>query len=184
MPKPARSRMPLLLTSIVALGLSLQLTAAAADDPALDESGQTDGALYETLEALDSALFQAGFVDCDADAANAIFTEQVEFYHDQTGFTAGEQTRDDIRRLTENCPAGQGITRTLQPGSLRVYPIQHYGAVQTGVHRFEKSGESHRTVARFVHLWQQRGEEWRLARVLSFDHQSEAVGVAAAPQEP
>lgn len=103
---------------------------------------------------------------------NAIFTDDVEFYHDQTGLSAGEQVRENTRRLTASCAKERGITRTVVLGSLRVYPIQGYGAVQTGIHRFDERGAASSTLARFVHVWRNDNGNWRLARVLSLDHRS------------
>ena len=128
------------------------------------------GPLFDELVRMDRILFDASFVSCDAAAANAIFTEDVEFYHDQNGFTAGEQVRETTRRLTSPCPRERGITRTLVAGSLRVYPIQKYGAVQMGVHRFDERGAPSSTLTRFVHVWRHEDGTWRLARVLSLDH--------------
>lgn len=124
---------------------------------------------------MDSLLFNASFVSCDAELANSMFTEDVEFYHDQTGFQSSEQTRENTRRLTESCPRERGITRTLAEGSLQVYPIQGYGAIQTGTQRFEERGASTSTVAQFVHLWKKQDGEWKLARVMSFDHRTDYV---------
>lgn len=140
---------------------------------ALDPS--RSGAMYEELARMDSVLFDASFVSCDAEAANAIFADDVEFYHDQTGFQSSRQTRENTRRLADSCPGERGTTRTLVEGSLQVYPIRDYGAVQTGVHRFEERDAATSTVAKFVHLWQQQEGGWRLTRILSFDHRPESV---------
>jgi hypothetical protein len=134
--------------------------------------GLTSGALFDELVRMDSALFEASFVLCDADKANAIFADDVEFYHDKDGFSSGEQVRENTRRLTASCPRNHGVTRTVLPGSLRVYPIEGYGATQIGVHRFDERGAATSTVARFVHVWRLQGETWRLTRVLSLDHES------------
>jgi ketosteroid isomerase-like protein len=57
------------------------------------------------------------------------------------------------------------------PGSLRVYPIDGYGATQVGMHRFDEEGSETSTLARFVHVWQRQEDgTWRLPRVLSLDH--------------
>ena len=149
-------------------------TAQGEAEAELDPS--RSGALYEALARMDSLLFDASFVSCDPEIANSIFADDVEFYHDQTGFQSSEQARENTRRLTDSCPAKQGITRTVVEGSLRVYPIRDYGAVQTGLHRFDERSVSTSTVARFVHLWHRQGEGWRLARVLSFDHDSGSAG--------
>ena len=132
--------------------------------------GVREGALFDELARMDSILFDASFASCDAAKANAIFSDDVEFYHDQAGFSKGEEVREDTRRLTESCPGDKGITRSLVPGSLRVYPIKGYGAVQVGIHRFDERGAATSTLARFVHLWHLTDGEWRLARVLSLDH--------------
>jgi Domain of unknown function (DUF4440) len=132
--------------------------------------GLSSGALFEELARMDSTLFDASFASCDASRANAIFADDVEFYHDETGFSAGEQVRENTRRLTASCPGARGITRTIVPGSLRVYPIEGYGAVQIGIHRFDERGAATSTLAQFVHLWRFQDGQWRLARVLSFDH--------------
>jgi Domain of unknown function (DUF4440) len=123
------------------------------------------GSLYDELARMDSALFEAAFVTCDADKFRAIFTEDAEFYHDRTGASYA----NDVRTL-KSCPRDNGVTRTLVPGSLEVYPMQGYGAIQIGRHTFARAGEPGSEVAQFVHLWKREGETWKLARVLSFDH--------------
>jgi ketosteroid isomerase-like protein len=147
----------------------------AQDAPALD-SGLVAGPLFDELARMDAAMFDATFVRCDAAKANAIFADDVEFYHDKDGLSSGEQVRENTRRLTASCPREKGVTRTIVPGSLRVYPIEGYGAVQVGVHRFDERGAATSTVARFVSVWRMQDGEWRLARVLSLDHRSVPSG--------
>jgi hypothetical protein len=143
---------------------------ASAQSAAEQDGALTSGPLYDALLEMDRRLFEASFVTCDAATANAIFADDVEFYHDQAGRSVGEQVRENTRRLTSSCPADRGVTRSLVPGSLRLYPIQAYGAVQMGTHRFEERGSATSTITRFVHVWQLSDGHWRLARVLSLDH--------------
>lgn len=145
------------------------------------EGGLDAGPLFDELARMDSALFEASFVLCDAARANAIFAEDVEFYHDKDGLSSGEQVRENTRRLTASCPREHGVTRTVVPDSLRVYPVQGYGAVQIGVHRFDERGAATSTLARFVHVWRLQDKTWRLARILSLDH--EAVPSADASRD-
>ncbi|HEX7046234.1 MAG TPA: nuclear transport factor 2 family protein [Gammaproteobacteria bacterium] len=147
-------------------------TTLAADDTASEKSG----ALYEQLVRMDQRLFEAAFVECDADAFRALFTDDAEFYHDLAGPTFGE----DVWTL-KNCPADNGVRRVLVPESLEVYPIMGYGAIQMGKHWFVEEGAATSTLAKFVHLWRKEKGEWRLARVLSFDHQSKPE--SEGPQE-
>lgn len=156
-----------IITLALLLPVGRTLTAQASADSA---DGLRSGALFDELARLDSILFDASFASCDASKANAIFADDVEFYHDQEGFSVGEQVRENTRQLTASCPGDHGITRTVVPGSLRVYPINGYGAVQAGVHRFDERGAATSTLARFVHVWRLKDGEWRLARVLSLDH--------------
>lgn len=130
----------------------------------------TSGALYDALTRMDSILFNATFVACDLQTINSLLSDDVEFYHDKTGFESGPQVRETFQRLTQSCPHARGITRELLEGSLQVYPIKDYGAVQMGVHRFVEQGAPTTTIAKFVHLWQQKDGAWRLTRVLSLDH--------------
>lgn len=134
--------------------------------------GLTSGALFDELARMDSTVFDASFVSCDATTVNAIFADDIEFYHDRDGFASGEQVRENIRRLTAECPGDRGVTRSVVPGSVRVYPINDYGAAQIGMHRFDERGAETSTLARFVHLWRLQDGAWRITRVLSLDHQT------------
>lgn len=100
------------------------------------------GQLYDELARMDTALFDAAFISCSADKFRAIFTEDAEFYHDRTGASYGESVR-----TLKSCPRDTGVTRTLVPGSLEVYPMQGYGAIQMGRHTFARAGESGSEVA-------------------------------------
>jgi len=144
---------------------------AGAADSAADLSAS--GALYDELARVDSVLFDAAYVTCDMARLETLLAPDIEFFHDVTGRQAGDEVRASFRRLTANCPRGQGIRREVVPGTLRVYPIAGFGAAQTGTHRFvERSGKV--TLARFVDVWQRTDGAWRLARVLSLDHHVDA----------
>ena len=123
------------------------------------------GQLFDALAGMDKELFDAAFLNCDASRFRALFTDDPEFYHDRTGLAVGEEAR-----TMKSCPRDNGVTRTLIPGSLEVYPMQGYGAIQIGRHIFARKGESGTEVAKFMHLWKLESGVWRLARVLSFDH--------------
>jgi len=59
----------------------------------------------------------------------------------------------------------------LVPGSLEVYPIKGYGAVEIGIHRFTHPNDpTSLGEAKFIHLWQLKDGVWRVTRVISFDH--------------
>ncbi|MEA2604356.1 MAG: hypothetical protein QOF89_5348 [Acidobacteriota bacterium] len=128
--------------------------------------------LLGTIAALDGELFDA-YNRCDLEKLGTFFTEDLEFYHDQTGLSRGRQAMVDA--VKKNI-CGK-VRRDLVPGTLEVYPLHGYGAVEIGVHRFcgpkktEKCGEAS-GVAKFVMLWQNKDGAWRITRVISFDHVS------------
>lgn len=143
---------------LAVLGMAFATVSQAQDDA-------KSGPLFDQLARMDHELFDAAFVACDTAKFRALFTNDAEFYHDRTGAAFGEAARS-----MKSCPRDQGVTRTLVPGSLEVYPMQGYGAIQMGRHVFARKGEPGSEVAKFVHLWKREGGGWRLARVLSFDH--------------
>ena len=128
----------------------------------------TPDELFRTIASLDGALFDA-FNRCDLDKFGTFFIDDVEFYHDQGGVTLGRQS------LTESVKTNicGKVRRELVPGTLQVYPMHGYGAIEMGVHRFHHpKAEATEPVgeARFVHLWQNKDGAWKITRVLSYDH--------------
>jgi hypothetical protein len=131
----------------------------------------------EVLKA-DAALFKAFFDDCDAEAVGRLVTADFEMFHDKGGraITSGEQfvtiTKDKCQRQRDGIDFLS--TRELVLESVKVYPLNNYGAVETGVHRFYavSKGKPNRLTetAQFTHIWKEDNGQWRLARVLSYDH--------------
>lgn len=63
------------------------------------------------------------------------------------------------------------VHRELVPGTLEVYPLKEYGAVEIGVHRFTHPGIGQSVgQARFVTIWRSQDGVWTMTRVVSFDH--------------
>ncbi|MBB6142555.1 hypothetical protein HNQ77_000493 [Silvibacterium bohemicum] len=154
------------------LRLLLALLAAVALLPPLSplqaQTAATPDPLYQTIAALDAQLFDA-YNHCDLAKFGSLLDDDLEFYHDKGGFSRGRQAVVDG---VKNNICGK-VTRELVPGTLEVYPIANYGAVEIGVHRFHHPG--HEDVdgvgeAKFVHLWQNKNGVWKVTRVISFDH--------------
>jgi hypothetical protein len=135
--------------------------------------------LFRTLQARDSLLFKVGFNTCDIRQFELLVSEDFEFYHDQSGITPSKEAFLEVTR-NGLCKLDYQPLRELVPGTLRVFPLKNngklYGAIQSGEHRFlakypEK--EAYETsAARFTHIWLLENGEWKLSRVLSFDHHS------------
>ena len=127
--------------------------------------------LYQTILGLDTTLFDA-YNHCDLAKMGSMVADDLEFYHDQTGLSVGRQSLIDA---VKNNICGK-VQRQLV-GTLEVYPLKGYGAVEIGVHRFTHPGDPNNVGdAKFVQLWQLKDGGWKLTRVISFDH-------GAAPAE-
>jgi Domain of unknown function (DUF4440) len=136
-----------------------------------DWAAARGGALFDSLAVADSLLFDAFFVRCDADATIAMYTADAEFYHDRNGLKVGAAALDAFRN---NCPRDKGVTRVIVPGTIRVFGIAGYGAVQLGRHRFIESDGAVVTEAKFIQLWQRTANGWRATRTVSVDHRRRA----------
>lgn len=125
-------------------------------------------ALFQTVAALDSSLFDA-YNRCDLDKLGSMVADDLEFYHDKTGLSVGKQKF--LAAIQQNI-CGK-VRRDLVPGTLEVYPINGYGAVELGTHRFHHPGqEATEQVgeAKFVTLWQNQAGVWKVTRAISYDH--------------
>ena len=121
--------------------------------------------LYDSIVHLDSVLFNA-YNTCRLDQFEALISEDLEFYHDHSGLTT---SRRELVQAIKNNICGK-VTRELLKGSIEVYPIPGYGAVQMGAHRFYNNQEKERgpsRFAKFVHTWHKENGEWKVTRVIS-----------------
>lgn len=121
-------------------------------------------ALYDSIVALDSILFSA-YNTCDLATQAALFSDSIEFYHDQGGLTTSKDTL--IARTKRNI-CGK-VTRELVKGSIEVYPIAGYGAVELGLHKFHTKMEPDAVsdASRFIIVWQHQNKSWKIRRVIS-----------------
>lgn len=140
---------------------------------------ETTSELFKTLKAKDSLLFDRAFNECESEYLQELISENFEFYHDQGGITIG---KDAFLEVMKNgiCKPNNTIKsrRELVNESLKVFPLfengKLYGAIQMGIHRFyEKTGDAPErsgSTAAFTHLWKLEKDEWKLIRVLSYNH--------------
>lgn len=162
------------LASLRLRALACAALIAATTAPAYGgEASAPDAAtLQETINQLDSEFF-AAFNRCDLPAMAGFLAEDMEFFHDKGGLTRGRDRMIAMER--ERCGRTHTqLRREVVDGSRLVYPMQGYGAVQTGAHRFHlKEGEGPELlieVAQFMHVWQLTDDGWRISRAISYDH--------------
>lgn len=129
--------------------------------------------LFETIKSLDSAIFSIVY-KCDAQKIESFFTEDLEFYHDKGGATMSRAAFMETLKRNFCGDHPFYLRREPVPGTMEVFPMDNYGAVQTGEHIFYIKGPDGNEVlngkARYVQLWRYENGHWRIARVISFDH--------------
>ena len=131
------------------------------------EKNQGDS-LYGQIAHMDSVMFNA-FNKRDVKTFERLFSTDLEFYHDKGGLTGYQYTMDFMRSVAKN---ENGLKRELVAGSLEVYPIKDYGAIEIGSHRFchDENEKKDCGTFKFVHIWKRTGNEWKVTRVISYDH--------------
>lgn len=139
-----------------------------------------DSELFIQLKNMDSLFFEAGFNNCEIAALEPYVSNDLEFYHDQSGVsTSREEFLQAVQQNICSTPDRKPI-RQLKTESLEVFPLYNmgelYGAIQKGEHDFFiKEPEKElifTSTARFTHLWLLKEESWILKRVLSYDHKT------------
>jgi len=124
--------------------------------------------LHNEIARMDSVLSDA-FNTQNLDKLKTLFAGDLEFYQDNEGLALYPQTMTDFKSMFAQ---KNKIRRELVPGSLEVYPIKNYGAIEIGLHKFchvENSKEECGTF-KFVHVWQNQGGKWKISRVISYNH--------------
>ncbi|OYU57308.1 MAG: DUF4440 domain-containing protein [Chitinophagaceae bacterium BSSC1] len=115
---------------------------------------------------MDSVFFDA-YNNCNLKLEKyaSMYADNIEFYHDRGGLSS---VKKDIVESTRQYVCGK-VTRELQKGSIEVYGIPGFGAVEFGFHCFHNNQEpntpSH--MARFMIIWENKNNDWKLSRVVS-----------------
>lgn len=123
--------------------------------------------LFLTIKSLDAKLFDA-YNHCDLATLGAMVSDDLEFYHDQTGLSVGKAPF--LAAIKQNI-CGK-VERELLFQTLEVYPLKGYGAVELGIHRFHHPTDPQNGMgdAKFVMLWQNKDGHWKVTRVISYEH--------------
>jgi Domain of unknown function (DUF4440) len=162
----SRLTLVLLLMTFGAFRTNGQAAPPAYVIPPLDKI-QSQAELDKAVTALDTELFDA-YNTCDLAKFSSLLDDNVEFYHDQGGVTLG---REALTKSVKDNICGGDVRRELVPGTLQIYYMKGYGAVEIGVHRFyhpkTKGGVGE---GRFITLWQCKDGAWKITRAISYDH--------------
>ena len=146
------------------------LPAWAADTVTRKDAAQASAEpLFEKILALDQAAFSA-FNTCgepgQLDKYATYFAKDVEFYHDKGGVTF---TRDAMIESTRQNVCNK-FRRELVPGSVRVWPLPGFGAIEQGTHRFCHTPTTCEGIGEFTLVWREENGAWTITRALSYAH--------------
>ena len=120
--------------------------------------------LYNQIVKMDAKYFKA-YNTCDMKTQKEMYDEELEFFHDKGGLSTSKSNL--LKALKENiCDK---VTRTLIKGSVEVYPIKDYGAIQIGYHKFYNKQEPNAksTPSKFIVVWKNEKSNWKMTKVIS-----------------
>lgn len=165
----SRTRSAIKLTLIAVLSVLL-LPVTARNQQASPKQGE----LLTIISSLDHDFFEA-YNKCELSKIESLFTSDIEFYHEKRGQLTGRQSVMEV--FSKNlCGDKNRVRRELVEGSLQVYPIDKYGALAVGEHRFylTQPGQKEKLdgIGHFANLWQLKDGEWRMSRVFSYGFRS------------
>ena len=157
----------LVVALLAAMASGARAVPASNDEPTTKQAADS---LLDTISALDTAVFDA-FNSCSAPGQlqkhASYFAPDVEFYHDTGGVT---WSRQEMLANTEKHVCGN-FRRELVPGTLKIFPIKDFGAIEQGTHRFcQFAGGKCEGIADFAIVWSNQNGSWQITRVLSYGH--------------
>ena len=141
---------------------------SGAAQPNSSGSSATSGPLYNEIAHMDSVLFDA-FNRRDLTTMIECIDSSLELFQDNKGLRNFAETRDAFAELVKK---DYVLTRTLVAGSMEVYPIKDYGAIQTGLHTFShiENGRPESAVFKFLHIWRKQNGVRKITRLVTYDH--------------
>ncbi|WP_295652980.1 nuclear transport factor 2 family protein [uncultured Mucilaginibacter sp.] len=129
---------------------------------------QTSGPLFNEIARLDSLQF-AAFNARQLDQLMNYFDPSLELYQDNTGVRNFDETKKAFGGVFK---MGYVLTRKLIAGTMEVYPIKDYGAIETGQHTFShiENGKLQTGTFKFMQIWQKKNGVWRVTREVTYGH--------------
>ncbi|MGB0892580.1 MAG: nuclear transport factor 2 family protein [Flavobacteriaceae bacterium] len=120
--------------------------------------------LHKQIVKMDSIYFTA-YNTCDIKTQAEIYDENIEFFHDKGGLATDKKKL--LQSLKDNIC--NKVTRTLIKGSIEVYPIKDYGAIEIGYHKFfNKLEPNAKSIpSKFIVVWKKENNKWTMTKVIS-----------------
>lgn len=154
-----------MIVSTVMINVLLLMNTAFAQGKKV---AQTSKELYTEIAKMDSIMF-AAFNTQNMPLFKALFTEDLEWFQDNGGLLNYQTVFTNFGNMFNN---ENKLSRKLVKGSLEVHPIKDYGAIEIGVHEFRhmENGKEELGTFKFMMIWQKKDGQWRISRVVSYDH--------------
>jgi hypothetical protein len=166
---PLTNLAPKLILLAVSFVLLLPVTARN------QQTSPKQGELLTIISALDHDFFEA-YNKCELSKIESMFTSDIEFYHEKRGQLTSRQSVMEAFSKNLCGDKSNRVRRELVEGTLQVYSIDNYGALEVGEHRFylTQVGQKEKLdgIGRFANLWQLKDGEWRMSRVFSYGFRS------------
>ncbi|MFT3822763.1 MAG: nuclear transport factor 2 family protein [Chitinophagaceae bacterium] len=124
------------------------------------------------------SLFWKDYNTCNISNLRTFFSDDVEFYHDKGGATFGLQALvDAFKKGMCNEQQSFRLRREAVKGTVKIFLLQNnnvvYGAIISGEHVFYIVQNGKETLdghGIFTNIWMLKDGEWKMTRVLSYDH--------------
>ena len=123
-----------------------------------------DRELFDEIKAMDKEFFDA-YNECDIQKQESIYSDKIEFFHDKGGLMTSKK---DILDATKRNICGK-VKRELIKESVEVYPINNFGAIQIGFHKFHNNQEpnAESIPSKFIMVWNNDNGKWKIEKVIS-----------------
>ena len=144
--------------------LNAMNTVQAQTNSGLPPYSPSSRELHAQIVRMDSIFFDA-YNHCKMEVIEQLFSEDIEFFHDKGGLATSK--KDIVNAIRNNiCDK---VQRELIPGTIEVYPIANYGAVQMGWHQFHNNQEPDAKPhpSKFVTIWKKENDKCVMTRVIS-----------------
>ena len=143
-------------------------TSAFAQSQKERKVATTQTTLFNKVANLDSSLF-AAYNSKNLNLMKAYFTKDLEWYQDNGGLIDFEKVFSNFQSIFNR---DYDLKRNLIRESLEVHPIEGYGAIEIGKHQFKhiENGKLEIGTFKFVMIWKNDNGNWKISRVISYDH--------------
>jgi Domain of unknown function (DUF4440) len=139
------------------------LTVAASNATIPPKSPNFSSPLYKKIVSLDACLTDA----CNRNNEHEIgsfFSDNLLFYRDNQPSPLDKRAFIGEMKRTV---LGQA-RREVVMGSIHVYPVKGYGAMEIGLQRFAGGHTKLGAAGKFVMLWRNEGGNWKVTQIVNF----------------